>query len=231
VYEKVAQYYDAIYHFKDYVAASRKLHTLIQHHVPNARTLLDVACGTGKCLEHLQVHYQTHGIDLSPEMLDIARHRCPNVTFEVADMANFGLGRRFDVVTCLFSSIGLVKTADRLLSAVAAMSQHLNPGGILIVEPWFSPDSYWVDRLVANFVDEPNLKVAWMYKSEREGLVSVMNIHYLVATSTGIEYFTERHESGLFTHEQYVDAFRNAGLRVEYDRAGLFGRGMYLGSS
>jgi ubiquinone/menaquinone biosynthesis C-methylase UbiE len=229
VYEKVAQYYDALYHFKDYAAASRKLHELVQEHVPNARTLLDVACGTGKCVEHLQAHYQTHGVDLSPEMLEIARSRCPDVGFDVADMADFNLDRTFDVVTCLFSSIGLVKTADRLDRAVAAMSRHLNPGGMLIVEPWFSPENYWVDRLVSNHVDEPSLKVAWMYKSEREGLLSVMNIHYLVATPAGVEYFTERHESGLFTQEQYLDAFRKAGLRVEYDPSGLFGRGMYVG--
>jgi len=80
-------------------------------------------------------------------------------------------------------------------------------------------------------VDEPNLKVAWMYKSEREGLLSVMNIHYLVATPVGVEYFTERHESGLFTQEQYLNAFRQAGLRVTYDPSGLFGRGMYVGRS
>jgi ubiquinone/menaquinone biosynthesis C-methylase UbiE len=229
MYEKLAQYYDAIYHIKDYAAASQKLHNLIQHYAPNARSLLDVACGTGKCIEHLQTLYQTHGIDLSAEMLRVARNRCPEVTFDQANMTDFELQRTFDVVTCLFSSIGLVKTAERLDGALASMSRHLNPGGIIVVEPWFTPDTYWVDKLFANYVDEPELKIAWMYKSERDELLSVMNIHYLVATPAGVEHFTERHEIGLFTHEQYLAAFRKAGLVVEHDSTGLFGRGMYVG--
>jgi ubiquinone/menaquinone biosynthesis C-methylase UbiE len=224
MYEKLAQFYDALYHFKDYAAAARKLHVLIQHHVPNARSLLDVACGTGKCIEHLQTHYQAHGIDLSAEMLEVARKRCPEVPFDQADMADFHLGRTFDVVTCLFSSIGLVKTVGRLDCALASMARHLNPGGMLVVEPWF-------DKLFANYVDEPGLKIAWMYKSEREDLLSIMNIHYLVATPQGVEHFTERHEIGLFTQEQYFAAFRKAGLAVQYDPTGLFGRGMYIGTA
>ena len=59
---------------------------------------------------------------------------------------------------------------------------------------------------------------------------SVMVFHYLVGTPEGIERFEERHELGLFSHEQYMDAFREAGLAVEHDPEGLMGRGLYLGT-
>lgn len=68
-----------------------------------------------------------------------------------------------------------------------------------------------------------------MYIAEIEGKVSVSDIKYLVGTTKGIEYFTERHEMGLFTHEEYQDAFHRACLDVKYDSKGLFGRGMYMG--
>ena len=54
-------------------------------------------------------------------------------------MTAFDLGCRFDVVTCLFSSIGYVGTVERLDQAIATMAAHLEPGGTLIVEPWLSP--------------------------------------------------------------------------------------------
>jgi ubiquinone/menaquinone biosynthesis C-methylase UbiE len=229
MFTKSARFYDALYHFKDYGAAADKLHGLIRRLDPEAKTLLDVACGTGKHLEQLQRHYGVEGIDINPDMLDIARGRCPHVLLHLGDMVDFNLGRTFDVVACLFSSIGYVKTVENLERAVASMAGHLQPGGILFMEPWFSPETYWVGRVTANFVDEPDLKIAWMYTSEIEGRISVFNINFLVGATEGIEHFTELHEMGLFSHEQYTQSLEKAGLRVSYDPEGLFGRGMYIG--
>jgi ubiquinone/menaquinone biosynthesis C-methylase UbiE len=193
--------------------------------------LLDVACGTGKHLEHLREYYQVEGLDISPELLEIARWRCPAVPFHKEDMKAFRLGRTYDVITCLFSSIGYVKLVEDLGKAVANMAYHLSPGGMLVVEPWFSPENYWTGRVFANSVNEADLKIAWMYIQEVEGRISVSNIHYLVGTPQGIDHFVERHERGLFTHEEYLAAFRKAGLKVDYDSKGLAGRGMYIGTS
>lgn len=228
MYARSARFYDALYHFKDYAAASEQLHTMIQDLRPGARSLLDVACGTGKHLEWLRSHYEVAGLDLSADMLDVARSRCPDVALHQADMADFELHRTFDVVTCLFSSIGSVKTLPNLRRAVACMADHLRPQGVIIVEPWFSPDTYWTGRITANFVDQPDLKIAWMYTSEVEGRISIMDVHYLVGTPTSVEHFTERREVGLFTNEEYLDAFRRAGLDAEHRPQGLFGRGVYV---
>jgi ubiquinone/menaquinone biosynthesis C-methylase UbiE len=229
MFTKTARFYDALYHFKDYAAACARLHALIQQLNPRAKTLLDVACGTGKHLEQLQRHYGVEGIDVNSEMLEIARGRCPDVPVHLGNMVDFKLGRTFDVVTCLFSSIGYVKSVENMEGAVASMAGHLRPGGLLFIEPWFSPETYWVGRVTANFVDEPELKIAWMYTSDIKGRLSVFNINYLVGTTEGIEHFTELHEMGLFSHEEYTRAFEKAGLNVTYDPQGLFGRGMYIG--
>jgi len=59
--------------------------------------------------------------------------------------------------------------------------------------------------------------------------VSVIDFHYLVATPEGIEHFTECHELGLFSHDEYLGAFVASGLEVVYDPRGLMGRGLYVG--
>jgi SAM-dependent methyltransferase len=230
MYRHSAELYDALYHFKDYAAASVKLHALIQERKPDAQSLLDVGCGTGKHLEFLRQFYRVEGLDVSSEMLEVARQRCPDIPFHDGNMIDFYLSRTFDVVVCLFSSIGYVKTPENLVRAVRCMASHLLAGGILIVEPWFSPDRYWKGRITANFVDEPERKIAWMYTSEGNGLLSVFDIHYLVGTPEGVTHFTERHEMGLFTEEQYAQALRAADLEITYDPDGLFGRGMYVGT-
>ena len=230
MFSRSARIYDAIYaSIRDYPKEAAELDRLIQERRPGARTLLDVACGTGAHLEHLP-GYELEGLDLDPEMLAVARERLPAVTFHEGDMADFDLGKRFDAVVCMFSSIGYVKTEERLRTAAAAFGRHLEPGGVLVVEPWLAPD-VWQDRHIGSvFVDEPELKIARMNVAEREGDVSIVEFQYLVGTPDGIERFSERHELGLFTVEQYLEAFSSAGLEVEHDPEGPMGRGLYVGT-
>lgn len=227
MFTKSALHYDALYAFKDYEGAARAITAFVNDKAPGARTLLDVACGTGKHVETLRNDFEAEGLDLNADLLEIARSRCPGVRFHQADMTGFDLGRKFDVVTCLFSSIAYVKTLDRLDSAIAAMARALSPGGLLLVEPWFTPESYWVGNLVSNHVDQPELKISWMYLSERRDRLSVLDIFYQVGTPKGVRQFRETHELGLFTAGEYENAFRSAGLEPAHDPDGFFGRGLY----
>jgi SAM-dependent methyltransferase len=222
--------YDALHDlFKDYRTECAKLRVVLRRYAPKAKTLLDVTCGTGRHLELLRKQYYVEGLDMSPEMLRTARSRCPGVRFHQASMVNFHLRRRFDVIICLFSSIAYAKTIERLWKTVANFARHLRPGGIVVVEPWFSPEKYWTGRVVANIVNKPELKIVWMYTSEGEGRVAILDSHYVVGTPQKINHFTERYEVGLFRHREYLEAFHRAHLEVHYDSKGLMGRGMYIG--
>jgi len=229
MYSSTAHIYDALYSFKDYAGEAEEIHALIHERRPGARTLLDVATGTGKHLEEFRRWYEVEGTDLEPAQLAIARERLPDVPLHEADMADFDLGRRFDAVTCLFSSIGYVKTVERMREAVAAMARHLEPGGVLVIDPWFGPDTWFEGYVGALFVDEPELKIARMNVSERDGDVSAMDMHHLVATPAGVEHIVARHELGLFSHEQHEEAFDAAGVDVEHFPEALNGRGRYVG--
>jgi SAM-dependent methyltransferase len=229
VFSRSWSIYDAVYSFKDYEAEAERLHALIQQRSPDASTLLDVACGTGKHLEQLRRWYDVEGLDLDEGLIGVARNRLGNVRLHVADMSSFALGRTFDVVTCLFSSIGYVGTPDRLNGAIRAMATHVNPDGILVVEPWLTPDRWKVGLPHLLVVDEPDLKIARMNVSGREGRLAIMDFVYVVGSPEGIEHFSERHEATLFTDDEYRHAFLTAGLTVEHDLEGLIGRGLYLG--
>ncbi len=229
MFTKSAAYYDLIYAYKDYAAEASAIHEIIHTHrrrVGNA--LLDVACGTGKHLVQLKHYYLVEGIDLDEGgVLNIARRRLPDVPFHVGDMIDFDLGREYDMITCMFSSIGYTRTLPRMRRAIANMGRHLAPGGVLIIEPWLAPGEFIPGKVTARFVDETDLKIARMCVGEVEGTVSILDFHYMVATPVGIETFRERHSLGLFTHDQYMAAFKEARLTVEYDPKGL-GRGLYI---
>lgn len=230
MYGRSAAYYDAIYFYNNYRQESEKLRQFIRRYKKSAgNTLLDVACGTGNHIEFLKKWYSVDGMDLNPGMLKQARRNHPDVRFYKGDMCSFRLSKQYDVITCLFSAIGHVKTEKRLRQAVGRMAQHLKPGGLLLLEPWLTPDRWSPGRLGANFVNLPDLKLARFSISKRRGNLSVNDEHHLVASRRGIEYFVERLEMGLFTPENYREALKNAQLKVIHNRNGLIGRGLYLG--
>ncbi len=85
-------------------------------------------------------------------------------------------------------------------------------------------------RVSINQVDKSDLKVIRMAHAGKRGKVSLLEFQYLIGTSKGIEHIVEHHEFGLFSHEEYMDAFTRAGLDVTHDPEGLFGRGLYIGT-
>jgi SAM-dependent methyltransferase len=230
VYAEMAQYYDRIYSFKEYAVESEQLIGWIGTHIRSSgRRLLDVACGTGRHLEYLSKTYDAEGLDLSPGLLELARKRNPRLTFHCADMRTFDLPSRYDVVTCLFSAIGYMTTREALAQAIATMAKHLVPGGLLVIEPWFTPETWKPGTVHAMLIDDPDLKIARVNTSLTIGGLSVMDLHHLVGTPTQTNHFVEHHEMGLYTEEDMREAIRSAGLTVRLDADGLTGRGLYFG--
>ncbi len=88
---KSAKFYDALYHFRDYKAASEKLFRIITNHNPSAKSLLDTACGTGKHIEHIGKYFNAEGLDISEELLNIAKERCPHNIVHIESMIDFDL--------------------------------------------------------------------------------------------------------------------------------------------
>jgi SAM-dependent methyltransferase len=230
--KRSVRYYDAIYaaRGKDYAREVELLHGLIQRYKRSpSNTLLDVACGTGGHIVFLRQQYAIEGLDIDVDMLEVARGKCPGIAFHRGDMLDFRLDRQFGVVVCLFSSLAYVKSVQKLVRAVENMNRHVEPGGLVIAEPWVNREAFRAGSIHATYVDLPDLKIARVNTSTVADRVSVINFHYLVGTPDGVEYFTEHHRMGLFSHDEYLTAFRSAGLEVFHDPDGLMGRGLYIG--
>mgnify|MGYP000969840165 CR=1 FL=1 len=233
MYDKSAQFYDVLCANagKNYEHEVNSLHALIEEHkITRGNTLLDVGCGTGMHIRYLKRYYDVEGIDIEPGMLAFAQQHQPDVIFHQGDMVDFNLERQFDVVTCLYSSIGYVKTTFRLQHALRTLSFHALPGGLVILEPWLTPEVYNPGIVSTVLIDKSQPKIVRMTSTSIEGSLSILNIHYLVAKNTDIEYFKERHEMGLFKSEEYLEAFALADLDVlVFLPDGLTGRGLYIG--
>jgi SAM-dependent methyltransferase len=232
MYNRSAIIYDAIYRTqgKEYASEAKKICELIhQYKKSEGVSFLDLGCGTGNHIRYLQESFKIEGLDNSPEMIELARKKFPDLRFYIANMVDFELGRTYDVIACLFSAIGYVETIFNLKQTLKTIDFHLKPGGVVIIEPWFGPGVLDTGKVHAVFVDEPKLKIARMNINRVVGNISYLDFHYMVASPGGIEYFSETHPLGVFTDDEYKQAFRHAGLKVIHDLEGLDGRGLYIG--
>ena len=228
-YTRRPDLYDVEYGAKDYAGEADAVERLVRTHAPGAGTLLDVACGTGKHLEHLNARFACEGVDLDGGLLEVARARLPGVPLHRADMREVDLGRRFDVVTCLFSAIGFVGGPDGLRAAVRSLARHVAPGGVLLVEPWLTPEDWIPNRPHLLTHQSDDLVLARVTLSGLRGeRISTTEMHYTVAKPAGIDQFVETHELYLFTLDEMRASFEAAGLRVEHDAYGLIGRGLWI---
>ncbi|CAB1055485.1 hypothetical protein D1BOALGB6SA_218 [Olavius sp. associated proteobacterium Delta 1] len=229
MFSKTAHWYDALYGFKDYQQESHDIINLLKKEHPKAKSLLDVACGTAEHDRYLSGVYRVNGLDINPAFINIASRKNPEGQYLVADMTNFTLNKTYDIVFCLFSSIGYVKTLNRLVKMLRCFKEHLNRGGIVVVEPWFSKEQWNTDGSVHMLTGETTRgKVCRMNISQQKGSLSIIDFHYLAGTNRGIRHIRERHVLGLFSPEEMQSAFKKAGFIVKFDKAGLTGRGLYL---
>jgi len=232
VFRTTANIYDLIYEAtgKDYLAESEQVREQILTRNPGARSLLDVACGTGGHLRHLRSWFEVVGVDIDPGMLEVARRHLPGVELVRADMRSFNLERRFDAIVCLFSSIGYMGSTEELHSAVRVMAEHLDASGVLAIDGWVRPDA-WIDPGTTHVevAEADDLKVARLGRSRREGNKTYLEMHHLVATLDRVEHLVDEHALTLFTDDEYRGAFVTAGLTVEIVPSPVPDRDRYIG--
>lgn len=229
----IARLYDLVHQGKgkDYRAEAEELAALVTRRRPGARSLLDVACGTGMHLRHLgDLFEEVAGVEVSPDMLAIAQRRNPEVRIHRADMRDFALGRHFDAVICMFSSIGHMRDQRELDAAIGRFAAHLPSGGVVIVDPWWFPETFTPGYVGASLVEAEGRTIARFSHSTLEDGATRIDVDYLVGVpGEGVEHLKETHRITLFGRAQYEAAFAAAGLSVEYLPQAATDRGLFIG--
>jgi ubiquinone/menaquinone biosynthesis C-methylase UbiE len=231
LYGELAKYYDRIYHWKDYQREARTLKRLIRRYKRSSgNSLLDVACGTGNHIKYLRTDFNCTGVDSSEQMLAVARRNVRGTRFMRGKMTDFKIRKQFDVILCLFSSIGYLKSRREIQRTFFNFSKHLKKGGVLIVEPWLRK-SEWRDGTVhmQRYVTD-SLIIARVNYGRADRNFSILDERYLIAQrNKGIRYVKDRHRMRFFELAPTLEAMRKAGLNPEFTKHSLMaGRGLLI---
>ena len=139
VFGNYSNYYDLLYKDKDYPAEINFIDSLLkQYGIGDVKTILDVGCGTGGHAFLLsEKGYTVTGVDISENMLSIAKEKAKKIKADVnffqADVCDFNLNMKFDVIISMFAVMGYQTTNEDFDRALLSVSKHLRPGGLFIL--------------------------------------------------------------------------------------------------
>ena len=109
---------------------------------PNAN-LLEIACGPGNIAKYLlrkRPDFIIHGIDLSPNMIALAKTNNPSATFQVMDCRNISrLNKKYDAIVCGFCTPYLSKSG--VIKLIIDMRAIIESGAPLYISTMEDEDN------------------------------------------------------------------------------------------
>ena len=131
-YASFAGFYDAVQ--GDRAEHADYADSLVRRERPEARRILELACGTGSVIARLRDRYEVCGVDGSPEMLALAAVKLPDVRLVQGDMTRVRLGETFDAVLCLYDSINHLLRWEDWEAFLDTACAHLDASGVLVFD-------------------------------------------------------------------------------------------------
>ncbi|PKP62175.1 hypothetical protein CVT91_00215 [Candidatus Atribacteria bacterium HGW-Atribacteria-1] len=145
VFENIyAEAYDLLYKTKAYTKECDFIENVISKYKRNAKKILDLGCGTGgHDIILAERGYEVTGVDLSSEMLRIAKKKSAEkklkINFIKRDIAKINIGKRFDVVISMFAVMGYQINNNMIADVCQKARKHLSKGGLFIFDCWYGP--------------------------------------------------------------------------------------------
>lgn len=131
-YEDFSKVYDQI---MDQDLYERWLKFSQRHFSSSTKTILELASGSGElALRFEKAGYEVTGLDISEEMLTLARKKSMKSEFFKGDMRDFDLVKKFDAITCYSDSLCYLANLEELSNTFQTVYRHLNDGGCFIFD-------------------------------------------------------------------------------------------------
>lgn len=205
----------------EYAHYCRCVTDLVRRHtrIP-AATLLDIGCGGGKNVLNLKREFAVTGLDASSAMLSQARALNPECTFVEGDMRTFRLGRTFDVVF-MDDAITHMNCKEDFAAAFRAAHAHLDPGGVLVVTPDVTVETFRQNRTTSTTASRDGLDVVFIenvYDPDPGDEQYEATILYLIRERGRLRVETDFWTMGLFTLETWRSVIRETGFEVNEER-------------
>lgn len=225
-FTEIAPYYDRLMSFVNYPSWISYIERILIMNGINEKEILDLACGTGVCLElWVKKNYRVIGIDYSEAMLDVCRKRFPLdilkngvVQLIQGDLRNFTISRPIPIITCLYDSLNYLLTPEELLSCFRSVYNALKEKGIFIFDmnTIHALRDEWGNQTFHR--KDGSLHSIWENSFDEKTFISSLKITLNVKEDGEITTIREFHQERAYTLEEIERLLHRAGFDCDMYR-------------
>jgi|APHM01.1.fsa_nt_gi Methylase involved in ubiquinone/menaquinone biosynthesis len=159
LYGDSAEFYDLMY---SQAMANGSKERSARRYLEEGDKVLDLACGTGIVTERLEDDFDVTGVDISSEVLEVAKHKDLDSELIQGDMTDLPFYREFDAVIMYGQPLSHLESPEQVRSAANEIYDALNSNGFLITDV-FKPEAGKKDDITPIEVERPEDYVISMF--------------------------------------------------------------------
>lgn len=218
-YEFLSRIYDELMANVDYPKWAQFMSDLAEKQGEKPINILELGCGTGNItLELLKMGYEVVGVDISEEMLEIAREKTADfgekailITQDITDM-DFDV-YEIDCVMACNDTFNYIVEKEELASLLDYLYPRMKKGGQLVFD---ISSRYKLEHILGNNVFGESFE-DWAYLwenfyDEQEQLIT-MEINIFTQENELYHRDIETHYQRAYTEEEIIDLLKKTGFR------------------
>ncbi|MFA9398310.1 MAG: class I SAM-dependent methyltransferase [Clostridiaceae bacterium] len=175
---------------------------------------LDLACGTGNMTCEIEKYFnQTYAVDLSSDMLTLAKNKLSNKTKLICqDISDINLNKKFNLITCCLDSMNYLTEKTDLEKFFCNVNMHLEQEGIFI----FDVNSYYKLSYILgnNIYNYDNEDVYYIWENNFEDDLLNMYLTFFIKDEDKYIRFDEEHLERAYTEEYLDELIDSSGFEI-----------------
>ncbi len=200
---------------EDYESEAAAIAQVVKLHCEASRpVLMEMGAGGGHTLSHLADDFDLIAVDLAEPMLINCRVLCPSAQTVVGDMRSLPLSEPVDVVL-IHDAVDYMTTMQDVQAALQTAAIHLKPGGLLMVAPTYTLESFEDHQTAqdAHADDEVAVRFAsHIYRLSPDATQFIMDMTLLIKENNQLRIERDRHTCGLFSEQAWEEMIEQSGF-------------------
>jgi|TARA_B100000315_G_scaffold118812_1_gene108868 ubiquinone/menaquinone biosynthesis C-methylase UbiE len=210
-----AEWYDVILGKNEYEKNAKFVSQQLQKF--NVKTVLELACGSGLYLFPLKKNgFNVEGLDISKEMLDVARKRSKAIKLYQQDMTKFNTKKKNDAILILNSGLALLPNHSLIDKTIKRCQENLDENGILLIDL----PNHKKEIKESNFTQSheeykiPNGKIDVIFRDYKKNDKWIAEWYGFVKQGNKFSQFKEYYEELIYSPQAIEKSLKNHGFRI-----------------